>query len=89
VVVLSSVAILLEAALSFLGVGIPPPTPSWGEMLRIGKSYLHEAPTYAILPGLVLTLTILSLDTIGRRLSAMLEQSDDSSRHAALERSAA
>ena len=37
VVVLSSVAILLEAALAFLGVGIPPPTPSWGEMLRTGK----------------------------------------------------
>ena len=59
VVVLSSVAILLEAALAFLGVGIPPPTPSWGEMLRTGKSYLHEAPYYAVLPGLVLTLTIL------------------------------
>lgn len=73
VVVLSSVAILLEAALSFLGVGIPPPTPSWGEMLRTGKSYLHEAPYYAVLPGLVLTLTILSLDTIGRALSAVLE----------------
>ncbi len=66
VVVLSSVAILLEAALSFLGVGIPPPTPSWGEMLRTGKSYLYESPTYAVLPGLALTLTILSLDALGR-----------------------
>ena len=73
IVVLSSVAILLEAALAFLGVGIPPPTPSWGEMLRTGKSYLYEAPTYAVLPGLVLTLTILSLDTIGRALAAVLE----------------
>lgn len=72
-VVLSSVAILLEAALAFLGVGIPPPTPSWGEMLRTGKSYLYEAPTYAVLPGLVLTLTILSLDTIGRALALVLE----------------
>ncbi len=73
VVVLSSVAILLEAALAFLGVGIPPPTPSWGEMLRTGKSYLYEAPTYAVLPGLVLTLTILSLDTLGRTLALVLE----------------
>ncbi|MET0429227.1 MAG: ABC transporter permease, partial [Microvirga sp.] len=73
VVVLSSVAILLEAALSFLGVGIPPPTPSWGDMLRTGKAFLHEAPTYAVLPGLVLTLTILSLDAIGRALAALLE----------------
>jgi peptide/nickel transport system permease protein len=74
VVVLASVAILLEAALSFLGVGIPPPTPSWGEMLRTGKTYLYDAPTYAVLPGLVLTLTILSLDTIGRALAASLHE---------------
>jgi ABC-type dipeptide/oligopeptide/nickel transport system permease subunit len=73
IVVLSSVAILLEAALSFLGVGIPPPTPSWGEMLRTGASYLYDAPTYAVLPGIVLTLTILSLDTIGRTLASVLE----------------
>ena len=73
VVILSSVAILLEAALAFLGVGIPPPTPSWGEMLRTGKSYLYEAPTYAVLPGLALTLTILSLDTLGRTLATVLE----------------
>lgn len=72
-VILSSVAILIEAALAFLGVGIPPPTPSWGEMLRTGKSYLHDAPYYAVLPGLVLTLTILSLDTLGRTLGAVLE----------------
>ncbi|MBM3545548.1 MAG: ABC transporter permease [Alphaproteobacteria bacterium] len=73
VVILSSVAILLEAALAFLGVGIPPPTPSWGEMLRTGKSFLYEAPYYAVLPGIVLTLTILSLDTLGRTLAWVLE----------------
>jgi ABC-type dipeptide/oligopeptide/nickel transport system permease subunit len=75
-VVLSSVAILLEAALAFLGVGIPPPTPSWGEMLRTGKEYLYESPTYAVLPGIVLTLTILAFDTIGRALSTVLEGRD-------------
>jgi len=73
VVVLSSVAILLEAALAFLGVGVPPPTPSWGEMLRTGKTYLHEAPYYAVLPGIVLTLTILAFDSIGRGLSRLIE----------------
>ncbi len=73
VVILSSVAILIEASLAFLGVGIPPPTPSWGEMLRTGKSFLHDAPTYAVLPGLILTLTILSLDTLGRTLAKVLE----------------
>jgi ABC-type dipeptide/oligopeptide/nickel transport system permease subunit len=74
VVILSSVAILIEASLAFLGLGIPPPTPSWGEMLRTGKSYLHDAPTYAIFPGLVLTFTILSLDTLGRALARVLEE---------------
>ena len=73
VVILSSVAILIEASLAFLGIGIPPPTPSWGEMLRTGKSFLHDAPTYAVFPGLVLTFTILSLDTLGRTLARVLE----------------
>jgi len=75
-IVLASIAILLEAALAFLGVGVPPPTPSWGEMLRTGKSYLYEAPSYAVLPGLVLTLTILSFDTIGRALTALLDRDE-------------
>ena len=85
VVILSSVAILLEAALAFLGVGIPPPTPSWGEMLRTGKTYLYEAPYYAVLPGLVLTLTILSLDTIGRALAQVLEDRHEIAEAAELE----
>jgi peptide/nickel transport system permease protein len=83
VVILSSVAILLEAALAFLGVGIPPPTPSWGEMLRTGKSFLYEAPYYAVLPGIVLTLTILSLDTLGRTLASVLEDRHDIGEEAA------
>lgn len=73
VVVLSSVAILAEASLAFLGIGVPPPQPSWGEMLRAGKSFLYESPTYAVLPGIALTLTILSFDTIGRGLQRTLE----------------
>lgn len=72
-IVLASLAILLEAALAFLGIGVPPPTPSWGEMLRTGKNYLHEAPHYAVLPGIALTLTILSFDTLGRAMSRVLE----------------
>ncbi|WP_048648858.1 ABC transporter permease [Nitratireductor soli] len=79
VVVLCSVAILLEAALAFLGVGVAPPTPSWGEMLRTGKSYLYEAPYYAVLPGVVLTFTILSFDVIGRALATLLEDRHDAS----------
>ncbi|MFO1193744.1 MAG: ABC transporter permease [Rhodoferax sp.] len=78
VVILSSVAILIEASLAFLGLGIPPPTPSWGEMLRTGKSYLHDSPTYAVFPGLVLTFTILALDTLGRTLARVLEDRHES-----------
>ena len=74
VVILSAVAILIEASLAFLGVGIPPPTPSWGEMLRTGKSFMYDAPTYAVLPGIVLTLTILSLDVLGRTLASAMEE---------------
>ena len=77
-IVLASLAILLEAALAFLGIGVPPPTPSWGEMLRTGKNYLHEAPHYAILPGVALTLTILAFDTLGRALARVLEDRHDS-----------
>jgi len=77
VVVLSSVAILIEAGLAFLGIGVPPPTPTWGAMLGEGKNYLYEAPYYAVLPGVVLTLTILSFDTIGRALSTQIEDRND------------
>jgi ABC-type dipeptide/oligopeptide/nickel transport system permease subunit len=42
-------------------------------MLRAGKDYLYDAPTYAILPGIVLTLTILAFDTLGRALNRVLE----------------
>lgn len=85
VVILSSVAILLEAALAFLGLGVPPPTPSWGEMLRTGKSFLRDAPHYAILPGLILTCTILCLDTLGRTLARVLDDRNEMSSEAEFE----
>lgn len=85
VVILSSVAILLEAALAFLGLGVPPPTPSWGEMLRTGKSFLRDAPHYAILPGVILTCTILCLDTLGRTLARVLEDRNEMSSEAEME----
>lgn len=67
-VVTAAVAILLEAALSFLGLGTQPPTPTWGDMLRTGKGYLDDAPWYAVLPGVMLTVTVLALDLMGRGL---------------------
>lgn len=61
-------AILLEAALSFLGLGVKPPTPSWGQMLSAGKTNLYRAWWYGFFPGLALTLVVLSLNTLGDTL---------------------
>jgi len=66
--VAAATAILLEAALSFLGLGTQPPSPSWGTAMALGKSYLKQSIWYALMPGLVLTATVLSIDTIGRAM---------------------
>jgi peptide/nickel transport system permease protein len=58
-------AILLEAALSFLGVGVVPPDPSWGNMIDSGVERLVTAPHLAIAPGLMLVLTVLALNVFG------------------------
>jgi len=54
-------------------------------MLRTGKTFLYEAPTYAVLPGLVLTLTILSLDMLGRVMASVLEDRHEIEAPAALQ----
>lgn len=61
-------AILLESALSFLGLGTPPPAPSWGAMLSTGKNFILYSPTYVVFPGLVLTLLIIGLYLLGDAL---------------------
>jgi len=58
-------AVLLEAALSFLGVGVVPPDPSWGNMIDAGVERLVTAPHLAIVPGLMLVLTVLALNVFG------------------------
>jgi peptide/nickel transport system permease protein len=58
-------AILLEAALSFLGAGVRPPTPSWGTMIGSGVERIVTGPHEAIVPGLMLVLTVLSLNVFG------------------------
>ena len=58
-------AILLEAALSFLGAGVQPPEPSWGTMLADGIQLLITSPHLTIVPGLMLVLTVLSLNVFG------------------------
>ncbi len=57
-----SYAIIIEAALSYLGLGIQPPTPSWGTMLNEGRTYLEIAPWMSIFPGLAIMLAVLALN---------------------------
>ena len=58
-------AIIAEAALSFLGLGVQPPTPSWGVMLADAQSYLSEAPQLALYPGLAIFFCSLSFNLLG------------------------
>ena len=58
-------AILLEAALSFLGAGVQPPDPSWGTMIDEGVQRIVTAPYLAIVPGAMLVLTVMALNVFG------------------------
>jgi peptide/nickel transport system permease protein len=58
-------AILAEASLSFLGLGVPPPMPSWGTMLNDGRSHLFDAPHLVLFPGLATMLAVLSFNFLG------------------------
>jgi peptide/nickel transport system permease protein len=57
--------ILSESALSFLGLGVPPPAPSWGSMLSTARPYISQAPHLIILPGLCITITLLGVNLLG------------------------
>ncbi|TAA52547.1 ABC transporter permease [Shinella sp. JR1-6] len=57
--------ILSESALSFLGLGVPPPAPSWGNMLSTGRPYINQAPHIIILPGLCISITLLGVNLLG------------------------
>ncbi|WP_374595261.1 ABC transporter permease [Sphingosinicella sp.] len=63
-----SLAILAESALSFLGLGVPPPYPSWGGMLADARSYFTFAPWLAIFPGLAISMTLLGINLLGDAL---------------------
>ncbi len=66
-------AILTESALSFLGLGVQPPTASWGNMLMDAQAYMRDAPWMAIIPGLLILLTVLSLYFVGEGLREVLD----------------
>jgi peptide/nickel transport system permease protein len=66
-------AVLLESALSFLGLGTPPPAPSWGAMLSVGRGFMALAPWYAIFPGLAITLLVMGFYLLGDGLRDALD----------------
>jgi len=66
-------AILTEASLSFLGVGVRPPEPSWGSMLRTGSQYLEVAPWLAFAPGFAIFATVLAFNFVGDGLRRALD----------------
>jgi peptide/nickel transport system permease protein len=68
-------AILTESALSYLGLGIQPPTPSWGNMLQNAQQYLWSAPHLAVYPGAMILLTVLSYNFLGDGLRDALDPS--------------
>ncbi len=65
-------AILSEAALSFLGLGVQPPTPSWGAMLNYGRAHILDAPHLTVFPGLAIAVVVLGLNLVGDSLEQRL-----------------
>jgi peptide/nickel transport system permease protein len=68
-----AVTIVVEGALSFLGLGVPPPAPSWGVMIGEGRESLEMAPALAFLPAAVMFLTVLSFNLVGDTLRALTD----------------
>lgn len=66
-------AILVESSLSFLGLGVQPPTPSWGNMLMEGKDVLEIAPWLSFYPGLAILITVLGYNLLGESLRDLLD----------------
>ncbi len=66
-------AILLAAILSFLGLGVQPPTPEWGKMVSDGRAYLLEAPHVSLFPGLAIFLTVMGFNCLGDGLRDALD----------------
>ncbi len=77
IIVIASVrvgqVVLIEAALDFLGLGIQPPTPSWGDMLSNAQTYFYHSAWLVILPGLAIVLTVLATNLLGNSLRDALD----------------
>lgn len=64
--------ILLEAGLGYLGIGVPPPAPTWGSMIADGQAYFISAPFIVIVPGVAIVLTVLAFNLLGQGLQEVL-----------------
>lgn len=69
----AAAAILLESGLSFLGLGVVPPTPSWGLMIGAARGYMYQAPLYVVWPSLLIGITVLAINTFGDTLRDALD----------------
>ncbi|MGF1474731.1 MAG: ABC transporter permease [Geminicoccaceae bacterium] len=69
--------ILLETTLSFLGLGIQPPTPSWGGMLSAAQDLMWQAPHLAVFPGLAIFVSVVAINLVGDGLLTLLDRTDD------------
>ena len=67
------IAILAEAALSYLGLGTQPPQPSWGRMLSEAQTLMFQAPLLAVFPGVAIALAVLGLNLLGDGLRDLLD----------------
>jgi len=65
--------VMLEASLSFLGIGVQPPTPSWGGMIQDAQSYYRTAPWLVIFPGLAIMVTVFAFNLLGDGLRDALD----------------
>jgi peptide/nickel transport system permease protein len=66
-------SIVLEATLSFLGLGVQPPTPEWGKMVSDGRAYLLDAPHVSLFPGIAIFLTVMGFNCLGDGLRDALD----------------
>jgi peptide/nickel transport system permease protein len=64
---------LIEAGLSYLGLGLPPPTPSWGRMLNDAQTFLDAAPWLAVAPGVAIALAVLGFNLLGDGLRDLFD----------------
>lgn len=79
--IVAALAIILESSLSFLGVGVPPPTPSWGAILRVGKGFVNSGEWwYSVFPGLAIVFSVMGFNLLGDGLRSVLDPRTDTKR---------